>query len=204
MESKKAKTANNNPAYKILYKYRGIQNFRFFVDIILKNRLYAAKYVDLNDPMEGQYYYNKGDLDKSIIKKLASDKGDLRLCSLSRKKDNELMWSHYSEGHRGVAIGMTIDNNQYDVRPIQYTGLAYLTNGQIQHDTPREILSHKLNVWAYEEEERVFITDRLYIDIQVTEVITGRAMSNQDFSFIKEIAEKINPQIQVIRADSFM
>ena len=37
----------------VLYKYRGIQNFRFLVDIILKNRLYAAKYSDLNDPMGG-------------------------------------------------------------------------------------------------------------------------------------------------------
>lgn len=204
MVSKKARSTGNPPTGKILYKYRGIQNFRFFVDIILKNRLYASKYVDLNDPMEGQYYYNKGDLDKTIIRKLASDKGDLRLCSLSRKRDNELMWSHYAEGHRGVAIGIIVDCNQYDVRPIQYTGPAYLTTGQIQNDTPREILSHKLNVWSYEEEERVFITDKFYIDVQVAEVITGRAMSNQDFSFIKETIERINPLIQVIKADAFM
>jgi hypothetical protein len=188
----------------VLFKYRGIQNFRFFIDIVLKNRIYASKYVDLNDPMEGQYYYNKGDLDKSILRKIASEKGDLRLCSLSRKNNNELMWSHYAEGHRGVAIGVMIDNSQYDVRPIQYTGPAYLSNGQIQHDTPREILSHKLNVWSYEEEERVFVADKLYIDVTVVEVITGRAMSNQDFSFVREIVEKVNPTIQILKADTFM
>jgi hypothetical protein len=188
---------------KILYKYRGVQNFRFFVDIVMKNRLFAAKYVDLNDPMEGQYYYNKGELDKSIIRKISSDKGDLKICSLSRKKDNELMWAHYSEGHRGVAIGLTVDK-KYDVRPIQYTGFAYLTGGQIEQDTPREILSHKLNVWSYEEEERVFVTDKVYVEVLVKEIITGRAMSNQDFSFIRELVDKINPAIQIIKADTFM
>lgn len=188
----------------ILYKYRGVQNFRFFIDIIMKNRLYAAKYVDLNDPMEGQYYYNKGELDKSMLRKISSDKGDLRLCSLSRKKDNELMWSHYAEGHRGVAIGLTVDNNKYDVRPIQYTGIHYLNGRQIEQDTPREILSHKLNVWSYEEEERVFVTDKFYVDVEVKELITGRAMSNQDYSFIKEVVEKVNPSIRIIKAQSFM
>jgi hypothetical protein len=189
---------------KILYKYRGVQNFRFFIDIIMKNRLYAAKYVDLNDPMEGQYYYNKGELDKSMLRKISSDKGELRLCSLSRKKDNELMWSHYSEGHRGVAIGLTVDSSKYDIRPIQYTGIHYLNGGQIEQDTPREILSHKLNVWSYEEEERVFVTDKFYVDIEVKELITGRAMSNQDYSFIKEVVEKVNPSIKIIRAQTFM
>jgi hypothetical protein len=189
---------------KILYKYRGIQNFRFFIDIILKNRLFAAKYVDLNDPMEGQYYYNKGELDKRILRKLSHDKENLRLCSLSRKKDNELMWSHYAEGHRGVAIGLTIDNNKYNVRPIKYTGIHYLNGGQIEQDTPIEILSHKLNVWSYEEEERVFVTDKFYVDVDVKELITGRAMSNQDYSFIKEIVEKVNPSIKIIKANKFM
>ncbi|WP_256011794.1 DUF2971 domain-containing protein [Desertivirga xinjiangensis] len=189
---------------KLLFKYRGVQNFRFFTDIILRNRLYASQYVELNDPMEGQYYYNRGELDKSIQRKIKDDKGNLRLCSLSRKNDNELMWSHYSEGHRGVAIGLTIDRARYDVRPIQYTGLAYLTNGQIENDTPKEILSHKLNVWAYEEEERVFVSDKFYVDVQIRQVITGRAMSNQDYSFIRDVIDRINPSIEIIKAQSYM
>lgn len=188
----------------MLYKYRGLQNFKFFIDIILKNRLFAAKYTELNDPMEGQYYYNSGELNRRILNKIASDKGDLRICSLSRVKDNELMWSHYADGHRGVAIGLSIDHNRYDVRPIQYTGLAYLNGPDIVTDTPREILSHKLNVWSYEEEERIFVADRFYVDVEIKEVITGRRMSNQDFSFIRELIDKINPDIRLIKAEAFM
>ena len=39
----------------ILYKYRALEPFRFFVDILLNKRFFAARYSDLNDPMEGQY-----------------------------------------------------------------------------------------------------------------------------------------------------
>jgi hypothetical protein len=59
-------------------------------------------------------------------------------------------------------------------------------------------------VWSYEEEERVFVTDKVYVEVLVKEIITGRAMSNQDFSFIRELVDKINPAIQIIKADTFM
>lgn len=187
----------------ILYKYRGILNFRYFIDILLKNRLFAAKYSDLNDPMDGQYYYSKGELNEDIVNKLSDGKDKLRICSLSRKNNNELLWSHYSEGHRGVVIGVQIDRQKYDVRRIDYTGLATIS-GIIKNNTPRNILSHKLNVWSYEQEERAFVTDAHYINVSVKEVITGRKMSNQDFSFIRELLEKINPEINLIKAETFM
>lgn len=188
----------------LLYKYRGITNFRFFVDIVLKSRLFAAKYKDLNDPMEGQYYYNRGEINEQMIRKLAMDKGVLRLCSLSKTRNNELMWSHYAEGHHGVAVGLTIDRSKYDVKPIIYDGLAQLNNVSLDQHNPRYILSHKLNVWSYEEEERVFVSDLNYVEIQVKEVITGRAMSNQDYSFIRDLLGKIDPSINLIKASSFM
>lgn len=188
----------------ILYKYRSLDNFKNFIDIILKNRLYAAKYKDLNDPMEGQYYYRTGELDKSIRNKLAEEKGELRLCSLSRVNNNELMWSHYTNGQRGVAIGLKIDDNQYTVKPIQYNGLASIRNQNFDNQTAIEILSHKLEVWNYEQEERVFIRDKHFIDVQLVEIITGRAMSNSDFGLVRELVDKISPLIQIIKAETIM
>ncbi len=44
----------------MFYKYRGIKEFRYFVDIILNKRLFAAPYFDLNDPMEGHYLDIRG------------------------------------------------------------------------------------------------------------------------------------------------
>ena len=188
----------------ILYKYRSLDNFKNFVDIILKNRLFASKYKDLNDPMEGQYYYESGELNREIRNKLLEEKGELRLCSLSKVKDNQLMWSHYTNGQRGVAIGLRIDDSQYIIKPIQYNGLVSLRKQDFNEQTTTEILTHKLVVWNYEEEVRVFIRDRHFIDVNIEEVITGVAMSNADFGFVNELVEKINPDIRIIKAETFM
>jgi hypothetical protein len=188
----------------ILYKYRSLDNFRNFVDIFLKNRLYAAKYKDLNDPMEGQYYYQTGELNRDIKNKLLEEKGELRLCSLSKVKDNQLMWSHYTNGHRGVAIGLRIDETKYTVKPIQYNGLTSIRNQDFNDQTAIEILSHKLEVWNYETEVRAFVRDKNFIDIQIEEIITGIAMSNAEYGFVRELVEKINPNIRIIKAKTFM
>lgn len=187
----------------VLYKYRGLDNFKNFVDIILKNRLYASKYKDL-DPMEGQYYYRSGELNINIRDRLLEDKGELRLCSLSKVNENQLMWSHYTNGQRGVAIGLRIDETKYIVKPIQYNGLVSIRNQDFNDQTATEILSHKLEVWNYEEEVRVFVRDRHFVEVNIEEVITGVAMSNADFGFIKELVEKINPRIRIIKAETFM
>ena len=44
---------NKNAQNDLFFKYRDISNLRYFLDILLYNRLYAAKYNELNDPMEG-------------------------------------------------------------------------------------------------------------------------------------------------------
>jgi hypothetical protein len=188
----------------LLYKYRSLDNFKNFVDILLKNRLYAARYKDLNDPMEGQYYYQSGTLSQSVRNKILQEKGELRICSLSRVNNNELMWSHYTNGQRGVAIGVEIDRNKYSVRPIQYNGIASIRQQDFSDQTAMEILGHKLEVWSYEQEERAFIRDKHFIDVKVKTIITGRAMSPQDFGFIRDLINHINPNIEIIKAENIM
>ncbi len=181
----------------MLYKYRGIKDFRYFVDIILNNRLYAAPYFDLNDPMEGQYLYNKGELDSDIRNLIKGQKQKHRICSLSKVNDNELMWAHYSEGHRGVAIGVEISQSLYDVRPVVYGYLHQVGRTNINNKTAKEILSHKLEVWDYEEEVRAFTFGKQFIDIEVKEILLGRSMSTQDIGFVKKLVSSINNNIVV-------
>lgn len=186
---------------EILYKYRGLDNFKNFVDIILKNRLYAAQYKDLNDPMEGQYYYHRGELNKTIRDKILEEKGTLRILSLSRVNNNQLMWSHYADGHKGVAIGVRIDESEYDVQPIEYDGIVTIRNSDYNGQTAREILRHKLEVWSYEKEVRVFQRNQMFIDVNIEEIILGQRVSNQNVGLIRELTEKINPNIRISRAE---
>lgn len=184
-----------------LYKYRSLENFRYFVDIILKNRLYASKYNKMNDPMEGYYYHWNGHFDESMVKKLKSDKEKLNICSLSSTKDNELMWHYYADKHKGVVIGVEVDNHcgqQYDIKPILYGNeLPFICSSNLDGYTAKEILTHKFKSWSYEEEIRVFVENSDFINVKVDEVIIGKEMEKEDFNFIKQLIEKINPNIMI-------
>lgn len=183
----------------LLYKYRSIENFRFFTDIILKQRLYAAQYFDLNDPMEGRYlYHGEQTMDKDIEMVLSGKKNKVRIVSLSRDSENELMWAHYANGHRGVAIGVEIDRHRYDVREIKYDGIPSVGTSAWSMDA-KDILIHKNEVWDYEEEERIFVTEGLFAEVEVRELILGSKMSTQDIGFISDLIKCINPDINIRR-----
>lgn len=187
----------------LLYKYRGIKGFRFFTDIILKQRLYAAPYFELNDPMEGHYLYSQsgGTIDEDMSRLLKGEKEKIRICSLSRDPNNELMWSHYAEGHKGVVIGVEVNRNQYAVRPVEYDGLHQVGLHNFHSDSAIDVLSHKLNVWRYEDEVRVFVrNNKQYVNVKVRQVICGSRMSTQDIGFITDLINKLDPNIEIINA----
>ena len=186
----------------MLYKYRGIQGFRFFTDIILKQRLYSSPYFDLNDPMEGRYLYSQSGetIDEDMRRLLKGEKEKVRICSLSRDPNNELMWAHYAEGNKGVVVGVEVDRDIYEIRPIIYNGLHQVGLNKFHSDSAIDVLSHKLDVWQYDEEERVFVRNKHYVNVTVRQIICGSRMSKQDIGFITELVEKIHPAIEIINA----
>lgn len=183
-----------------LYKYRSIRRFKNFVDIIINQRLYAAPYFDLNDPMEGQYIYPQGTLSSSVIKAIKGEKENIRICSLSRTYENSLMWAHYADGHRGVVIGVNVDNTKYEVHKMEYEGLSYVRNVNIDGstETAKRILCHKNEIWSYEQEERIFVTGKTkFVEVKITEVIIGSRMRQQDKNLVKDLISKILPEVKV-------
>ena len=187
----------------ILYKYRNLNNYENFIDIIINNRLYAAEYNKLNDPMEGLYYYGDGIIDENLRRKIYNNKKTLRLCSLTKNSNNFLMWSHYADGHKGIAIGVRIDENAFKVKDIEYIpNLRYYDN-TIDLDAIN-ILSTKINLWSYEEEVRAFTEDgTTYINVSIEEIHIGSKMSHQHYSLIRKLIDKINPNIRLIRNPDF-
>ncbi len=186
----------------MLYKYRTLQNFKNFVDIILNQRLYAAPYFDMNDPMEGHYRYNSGIVSEDLIKTIKGEKDKLRICSLSRTPSNLLMWSHYADGHHGVVIGVEVAP-KHEIRPVNYNGRLNLNAAHLlrylNNETAKMILTHKHEAWRYEEEERVFLSDgTFFVEAEVKEIVLGTRMCNQDKSLIRSLATQINPNIRVI------
>lgn len=84
------------------------------------------------------------------------------ICCFAKKKENFLMWSHYSDSHRGVCLGFDYDEltkqfGQYD--NVEYENEPYffdITN--ISKSIEKAIL-RKSTDWKYEEEVR-FLMER--------------------------------------------
>lgn len=183
---------------EILYKYRSLNNFENFLDIILFNRLYASNYRDLNDPMEGQYYYPEGTLDRYTRDLIFTDKNRLRICSLSKEKDNPLMWSHYADGCRGVNIGVeVINSNGVEIVDIKYKNAVLFPDGPSSFNA-KDVLSCKLSPWKYEREMRVFTQDT-HVKINVKEIILGERISNKHEDLIRKLASRMNNHIIIDR-----
>lgn len=183
----------------IYYKYRSLENFEFFVDILVNNRLYAASYKDMNDTMEGVYYAYG--LEQEIKNKIHDKKLGLKICSLSKSNNNPLMWAHYANGSQGVAFGLKINKDKYEVTDIKYTDILEIQECVNTQKTAKEILSHKHRSWKYEEETRVF-TNKNYVDVKIVEIILGERIKPRHEKLIKSIVEKLKIKCLIRKQES--
>ena len=90
----------------ILYKYRGFASLEFALDIFVHQRLYAANFQSLNDPMEGRFIYQKADLNHDQITEIRGEKARYNILSLSTTPFNMLMWSYYAHivTHKSIKL----------------------------------------------------------------------------------------------------
>jgi hypothetical protein len=181
---------------RILYKYRGFNNFEHLVDIFVNSRIYAAGYASMNDPMEGCYEFDDS-VDQELIEALEKKIEKVKFCSLSESSNIDLMWSHYANGNRGVCIGVEVKGNRNfdELRSITYDGQQYLSKGEKL--SPRELLCHKNKCWKYEEEVRVFPKAGHLVDVDVKEVILGKRADGQLAALVRELQEKFQPNATI-------
>ncbi len=178
---------------QIYYKYRSLsgENWKYLLDIIINNRLYCAKYNELNDPMEGYYLYREN-LPQELRNYIRNQKGNYRICSLAQEDTNILLWAHYTDGFTGIVIGL---KTKELVSPVSYDGLHELNDFNPNQDIT-SIFLHKLNEWRYENESRIIRnTLNVFINIEVVEIIFGlRVDENLKRLLISSIGQ-LNPNI---------
>lgn len=92
---------------ELLYKYRSLENLERFLDIVIDNKLYGALYKEMNDPMEGYFQYSP-DVDKSVLTGIWEGKNKRYICSLSKKSNIGLMWTHYANENKGCCIEVEV------------------------------------------------------------------------------------------------
>ncbi|MGP1679308.1 MAG: DUF2971 domain-containing protein [Burkholderiales bacterium] len=124
-------------------------------------RLKAARYADLNDPFE----LLACDLSDQRARRMFSAWKDqtsktMGLLCFSKRWKNPLLWSHYADRHRGVALEFEIDDDfvvpvRYSVKRMRLDLPLIMANGGFTGGLAEQIATTKSKHWAYEEEVRV-------------------------------------------------
>lgn len=180
------------------YKYRSLSNLRRFLDILINKRLYASKYLNLNDPMEGAFSLDKN-VSQGTIARLRDDRANTLICSLSKTHKNGLMWSMYADEHRGCCIELEVTSPKWKRIDVTYTNsLPIITEENASVDT---ILSIKSNQWKHEEEVRFIQIDSNspYLKIRIKRIYFGMKMNRTDFSFYKNLLKSLSVDIEIVK-----
>ena len=180
------------------YKYRGIEkDFERDLETLLKNQIYAAPFINLNDPYEAIYdeeitqlvmflgeTFNFDSL--GIIEsfeKIRELKNKLGIYSLSTTFSDELMWAHYANSHKGFCI-------EYDTAKLKDKYLIPKTVSELEVDYEpkpqtitcldikeenvilKKLFATKSLNWSYENEIRL-IFDSFELKDYHSSALTG-------------------------------
>jgi hypothetical protein len=186
-----------------LYKYRSLENLWHTLDIVINNRLFCAKWSDLNDPLEGRYELflekENGTDAISLTEKIERYKSDFRISSLSSNPNNFLMWSHYANGHKGVAIEIEFEEENLSLSQVTYTPFSSVFTKDIEDERGlHHIFTGKGEEWAYEEEYRIITRENYYNLLEpVKKILLGFLVSEQR----EHILRQALPGVEIIRME---
>lgn len=135
------------------------------------------------------------------VKRMVSKVGIL---SLSSKNDNILMWSHYSNDHKGICLEFDLLKGKEAFRPIkkmkykdEYGVLRYLDN---PNRVIEEIFLSKSIEWKYEDELRVISNKvglKSYNKDALSAIYFGCKTEEKDIDKIIKIVNDNFPEDQV-------
>lgn len=154
-----------------------------------------------------------------------TEQSNTAITCFSEKFDNLLMWSHYSNAHKGVCIGfdlkklyLSIKNFHPALIKVKYTNEFVRTD---YFTKTKEAIGNwyriKSDCWSYEKEIRIVLTNlkldstkQIFIPINkesISTIYLGSNIESQDENQIRSICAKQLPRVRLLkmhlRDDSF-
>lgn len=190
---------------------------QFALSNIALRRLKVARFNDLNDPFE-LLAVDVAAVDLRVglrAKKELIDSTEGLLC-FSRTWRNPLLWSHYADKHKGIALGFDIpDELLFDVKYIGGMHKINVTEDSTKSETIDRILDRlrytKFDGWKYEDEVRqLFMLDALRAQsglhfipfsgtLSLREVILG-PRCDVPIGSMRSLVERFPEKVHVCRA----
>lgn len=141
--------------YKMYGAKRALEN-------LSQGRLKVSTLKDLNDPFEFRGFKFEAKDQRSMWEKFRKKVFERTgvICFFQSWK-NPVVWSHYGENHRGIAIGLDVPRQclvhvKYRKTRTLAPDLTKLSDNELT-DLNQTILSTKYKHWEYENEVRTFV-----------------------------------------------
>ncbi|HPT70759.1 MAG TPA: DUF2971 domain-containing protein [Candidatus Cloacimonadota bacterium] len=230
-----------------MYKYVKWNEYTF--DSIKNNTLFFSKPSCFNDPFDFGFYVNESEFhDKTIydeygkLDEKLKDQfhqnfygyvpygtlyEDLRqtiidlfaVCCFSKIKDNILMFSHYSDRHRGICLCYDFDillGEKHEYWDVEYNNDFPVLDVTdiLNRDNVKKIYANKAVHWSYENEVRLIehCTERNdiklipegllwnYPEKALVEVIIGCKMNGKNIKQLKDLLRSKSHYIELYQA----
>lgn len=115
----------------------------------------------MNDPFELWAFKPERPKDRQFLEKCRRYVDFRSRCvCLSRSNVDNLLWSHYGDGHRGICLGFDIPDEY--AREVVYTNERFslpsndhLQRGELGDEFVDRLLATKQGCWRYEQEVRL-------------------------------------------------
>ena len=181
---------------RLLYKYRSLQNFKRFEDILFNKRLYCPLFTELNDPMEG-FFWHSATLSQRKLNKIMKEKFSYRICSLSQSWQDIGLWTFYADEGRGCCIGVEPTDDSWSRRELNYVhnlpNFDELIKEMGEIEAVGIILNSKLDRWGNESEIRFMKqTNERFMSIRIREIILGYKINKGNEKTVRSTVEMLN------------
>lgn len=186
-----------------LYKYKSLQNLWHVLDIIFNQKLYCAHWSELNDPLEGRYEIYLGSketrIEELMVGRIEKAKNNFRIVSLSADPTNFLLWSHYADGHKGVAIEVDFPNPHKHLYQVTYSPFSSVFTEKLQTmEDMRHLFNGKPEEWQYEEEYRIVVCRQKFFKLPkpIVRIFLGARVSVDQEKLLRAT---IPPKVELTR-----
>jgi hypothetical protein len=132
------------------------------------------------------------------IEDLPVDWSRTRLCSLSSSISEVRLWSYYADGHKGVVFEIDFSGLESYIHKVIYSD-KFPTFGStiLTSPFPHEVLSHKTNHWAYEDEYRIIHGSEYFsISNRIKAIYAGFRISDLHYNLLNKIVANGIPIIR--------
>ena len=183
----------------ILYKYRNLANLKRLLEIIIDKRLYAPRYKELNDPMEGYITYTKEV--SPYRKQINTLKDEALICSFSKSNLIGMMWIMYADEGKGCCLELEIEENTWEYIEVDYEQQIPKIDdsNKVKMET---LFGYKSSIWEYEQEARYIKRSkkRLKLPVHVKKIYLGYAFnaSSNEYKFYKKLFGKLGVDVEII------